>query len=100
MVVRLTVRIERWPISGSFVISRGAKTEATVVVAELRDGPLIARGECVPLARYNQTVEGEVSAIEGLAKAVADGLDRKGLQSALPAGAARNALDCAFWDLE
>lgn len=100
MSVRLTVHIERWPIAGSFVISRGAKTEAMVVVAELRDGALAGRGECVPLARYSQTVEGEAAALEGLAGAVADGLDRKGLQRALPAGPARNALDCAFWDLE
>jgi L-alanine-DL-glutamate epimerase-like enolase superfamily enzyme len=66
----------------------------------LRDGALAGRGECVPLARYSQTVEGEAAALEGLTGAVADGLDRKGLQRALPAGPARNALDCAFWDLE
>jgi L-alanine-DL-glutamate epimerase-like enolase superfamily enzyme len=100
MSVRLTVHIERWPIAGTFVISRGAKTEAVVVVAELRDGPLTGRGECVPLAHYNQTVEGEAAAIEGMAEAIAGGLDRQALQHALPAGPARNALDCAFWDLE
>jgi L-alanine-DL-glutamate epimerase-like enolase superfamily enzyme len=100
MSVQLTVHIEHWPIAGSFVISRGAKTEAVVIVAELRDGALRGRGECVPLARYNQTVEGESAALERLAAAVAGGLDRKGLQPALPAGPARNALDCALWDLE
>ncbi|HET7680114.1 MAG TPA: N-acetyl-D-Glu racemase DgcA, partial [Xanthobacteraceae bacterium] len=100
MAVRLTVHIERWPIAGSFVISRGAKTEAVVVVAELRDGSLVGRGECVPLARYDQTVDGEAARLAGLAEAVAGGLDRKALQGALPAGPARNALDCAFWDLE
>jgi L-alanine-DL-glutamate epimerase-like enolase superfamily enzyme len=100
MSVRLTVHIEHWPIAGSFVISRGAKTEAVVVMAELRDGPLTGRGECVPLAHYHQTVEDESAAIEQLADAVAGGLDRKDLQQALPAGPARNALDCAFWDLE
>ena len=100
MTVRLTVHIERWPIAGSFVISRGARTEAVVVVAELRDGPLTGRGECVPLARYIQTVEGEAAAMDGLAEAVAAGLDRTALQQALPPGPARNALDCAFWDLE
>ena len=100
MAVRLTVHIERWPIAGSFVISRGAKTEAVVVVAELRDGSLTGRGECVPLARYEQTVEGEAAKLKALAEAVAGGLDRMALQSALPAGPARNALDCAFWDLE
>jgi len=100
MPIRLSVRIERWPIAGSFVISRGAKTEAVVVVAELRDGSLTGRGECVPLARYGQTVEGEAAAIEGLAGALAGGLDRRALQAVLPAGPARNALDCALWDLE
>jgi L-alanine-DL-glutamate epimerase-like enolase superfamily enzyme len=100
MTVRLTVHIERWPIAGSFVISRGAKTEAVVVVAELRDGSFTGRGECVPLARYDQTAEGTAAVLEGLTEAVAGGLDRQGLQRALPAGSARNALDCAFWDLE
>jgi L-alanine-DL-glutamate epimerase-like enolase superfamily enzyme len=100
MPVRLSVRIERWPIAGSFVISRGAKTEAVVVVAELHDGPLTGRGECVPLARYNQTVDSEAAAIQSLVEALAGGLTREGLQNALPAGPARNALDCAFWDLE
>ena len=100
MTVRLTVHIERWPIAGSFVISRGAKTEAAVVVAELRDGTLVGRGEGAPLARYNETPEATAALIAGLADAVAGGLDRLALQSALPAGAARNALDCAFWDLE
>ena len=100
MAVRLTVRIEHWPIAGSFVISRGAKTAAVVVVAELRDGSLTGRGECVPLARYEQTVEGEAAKLKNLAQAVAGGLDRTALQSALPAGPARNALDCAFWDLK
>ncbi|MEA2985559.1 MAG: L-Ala-D/L-Glu epimerase [Alphaproteobacteria bacterium] len=100
MAVRLAVHIERWPIAGSFVISRGAKSEAVVVVAELRDGSLIGRGECVPLARYDQTVEGEAARLKDLAEAIAGGLDRTALQGALPAGPARNALDCAFWDLE
>jgi L-alanine-DL-glutamate epimerase-like enolase superfamily enzyme len=96
---RLTVRIERWPISGSFVISRGAKTEATVVVAEISDGEVTGCGECVPYARYSETPESVVAAIESLGKAVEEGLDRSGLQRKLPAGAARNALDCALWDL-
>jgi L-alanine-DL-glutamate epimerase-like enolase superfamily enzyme len=96
----LTVRTERWPIAGAFTISRGAKTEAVVVVAELADGAYRGRGECVPYARYDETVEGVAAAISALAPAIAGGLDRTGLQSAMPAGAARNAIDCAFWDLE
>jgi L-alanine-DL-glutamate epimerase-like enolase superfamily enzyme len=96
----LSVRVERWPIAGAFTISRGAKTEAAVVVAELSDGPHRGRGECVPYARYGETVDGVAAAIAALAPAIAQGLDRARLQSAMAPGAARNALDCAFWDLE
>jgi L-Ala-D/L-Glu epimerase / N-acetyl-D-glutamate racemase len=99
-MTELSVRNERWPIAGAFTISRGSKTEAEVVVAELSDGGLRGRGECVPYPRYNETVAGVVAALEGLAREVASGLDRETLQHALPAGAARNALDCAFIDLE
>ena len=95
----LAVRVERWPIAGAFTISRGAKTEAVVVVAELSDGSHRGRGECVPYARYGETVEQVAAAIEAMAADVARGLDRTGLQSVMPGGAARNALDCAFWDL-
>lgn len=97
---RLTVRCERFPIRGSFRISRGAKTEAAVVVAEVSDGSHRGWGECVPYARYGESVEGVVTALEAMAGAVAAGLDRAGLAAAMPAGAARNALDCALWDLE
>ena len=96
----LSVAVERWPIAGSFAISRGSKTEAVVVVAELGDGKARGRGECVPYARYGETVEGVAAAIEALRPRLEAGLDRAGLQTALPPGAARNALDCAFWDLE
>jgi L-alanine-DL-glutamate epimerase-like enolase superfamily enzyme len=96
----LTVRSERWPIAGAFTIARGAKTESQVVVAELADGAAVGRGECVPYARYGETVAGVVAAIEAMRGAVAAGLDRQALQRTLPPGAARNALDCAFWDLE
>lgn len=95
----LRVRVERWPIAGAFTISRGPKIEAVVVVAELSDGPHRGRGECVPYARYGETVEGVAGAIEAMAQKIARGLDREALQSVLPPGAARNALDCAFWDL-
>jgi len=104
-MVSLTVRRETWPIRGSFVISRGAKTSAEVVVVDLMDDgedgtTLAGRGESVPYDRYGDTVGGVIEILEGLRDQVAQGLDRAGVQSALPAGAARNALDCAFWDLE
>jgi len=96
----LVARIERFPIAGSFTISRGAKTEAVVVVAEFDDGSNRGRGECVPYPRYNETPEAALKALQELGRAVAGGLDRQALQAALPAGAARNALDCALIDLE
>ena len=96
----LTAGIERWPIAGSFTISRGAKTEAVVVVAAVTDGVHTGRGECVPYPRYGETPEGTVSAIETLGPRLRSGLSRLDLQSLIPAGAARNALDCALWDFE
>ena len=97
---RLTVRLETWPLRDAFRISRGAKTEARTVVAEIADGPHVGRGEAVPYPRYDETPEGARTAIESVRAAIEAGLDREGLLGALPAGAARNALDCAFWDLE
>jgi L-alanine-DL-glutamate epimerase-like enolase superfamily enzyme len=100
-MTRLTVIRETWPIRGTFAISRGSRTTAEVVVAELvdKDGS-VGRGECVPYERYGESVDGVVQVLEELGQRVADGLDRIGLQKVLPAGAARDALDCAFWDLE
>ena len=100
MSVRLQVHIEHWPIAGSFTISRGVRTEAVVVVAELREGAHTGRGEGVPLARYDQSPESTLVALQGLAQSVAAGLDRHSLRRTLPPGPARNALDCALWDLE
>jgi len=96
----LTVHVERFPIAGAFTIARGSKTEAVVVVAEITDGPHRGRGECVPYARYGETVEGVVEQITAMAPAIAIGLDREALIEEMPAGAARNALDCALLDLE
>lgn len=97
--MQLSARIERWPLAETFTISRGSKTEAVVVVAELDDGVHRGRGEAVPYARYGEIPQRVVEAIQALSPAIARGLDRAALQTALPAGAARNALDCAFWDL-
>jgi L-alanine-DL-glutamate epimerase-like enolase superfamily enzyme len=70
-----------------------------VVVAELSDGRHRGRGECVPYARYGETLEAVAAAITAMEAPIARGLDRTALQAAMPPGAARNALDCAFWDL-
>jgi L-Ala-D/L-Glu epimerase len=97
--MNLTVRIERWPLQRAFTISRGSKTEAVVVVAELEHGGHRGRGEAVPYLRYGETPQGVAAAVEAMGAALRGGLDRIGLQTAMPSGAARNALDCAFWDL-
>ena len=97
--MELSVRIERWPLAGVFAISRGSKTEVVVVVAELSDGTHRGRGESVPYARYGETPDGIVAAIEAERPVLRRGLDRGALQGAMPAGAARNALDCACWDV-
>src|ERR1700722_17824516 len=96
----LAARIERWPIAGSFTISRGAKTEAVTVVAEISRGSHTGRGECVPYARYGETPEATLAALLSMREPLRRGLDRQALQAAMPAGAARNALDCAMLDLE
>ena len=100
MGLSLKVRTERWPIAGAFTISRGAKTEAEVVIAEVSDGTHAGRGECVPYARYGETVAGVTAALEAMCAPLAAHLTRQALRDAMPAGAARNALDCALWDLE
>jgi len=97
---RLTIEAheEIWPLRHPFRISRGSRTEAHIVVVTVTDGKHIGRGEGVPLARYNQSVASVVAQIESVRGE--KNLSRQTLQDLLPAGAARNALDCAFWDLE
>jgi L-alanine-DL-glutamate epimerase-like enolase superfamily enzyme len=99
MTLRLSLARERHEIAGGFRIARGARTHAEVIVVTLTDGDAVGRGECVPYARYGETLDGVAAAIEAQAGALAAGMDRAGLQAAMPAGAARNALDCALWDL-
>jgi L-alanine-DL-glutamate epimerase-like enolase superfamily enzyme len=98
-MARLTIAVESFPIAGTFTISRGAKTEAVVVVATIEDGDARGRGECVPYGRYGETVESVVAQIESVRTAIESGIDCQTLQNLLPPGAARNALDCALWDL-
>lgn len=100
MTVNITSAQHVWPLKGQFAISRGAKTEAVCVVATIRDGEVVGRGECTPYARYGETVESTRTAIADVAPALSESPDRKTLARLLPPGAARNALDCALWDLE
>lgn len=91
---------ERFPIAGTFTISRGSKTEAEVVTCVIRQDGASGRGECVPYRRYGETVESVRAAIEGARGSLEAGAGREELLSLMPPGAARNALDCALWDLE
>lgn len=100
MTRTLTIAVERFPLARAFTISRGSKTEAVVVTVTLADGAACGRGECVPYARYGETPENVVARIESVRNAIESGADRHVLQALLPAGAARNALDCALWDLD
>jgi len=99
-MLTLETRIETFPLRQRFTISRGSKTETIVVTVELCDGEHRGRGECGPNIRYDETPESVADAIAAMAADIAGGLDRTGLQQAMPAGAARNAIDCALWDLE
>jgi L-alanine-DL-glutamate epimerase-like enolase superfamily enzyme len=89
---------EIFPLNHPFRISRGSRTEACVVMVSINDGQYTGRGEGVPIARYKQNTESVLEQINGIAGVV--GLDRYKLPELLPAGAARNAVDCALWDLE
>jgi len=97
---RLTVTRRAWPLAQPFAISRGSRTTAEVVIAEVSDGEFRGRGECVPYPRYGESVESVAAQLEAIKGAVFSGLDRHELQRVMPPGAARNALDCAFWDLD
>lgn len=93
----IDVAIETWPLAKPFVIARGAKTEAHVVVVTIRDETgTVGRGECTPYARYGETPD----QVRDVIAAWRQIPNRQLLLTALPAGAARNALDCALWDLE
>jgi L-Ala-D/L-Glu epimerase len=97
---KLNVSIEHFPIAGAFTISRGSRTEAIVVRATIQHGNKIGSGECVPYTRYGETVAGVVDLINQQRALIGKRATHEELLSALPAGAARNALDCALWDLD
>lgn len=100
MARALSISIERWPVAGTFAIARGAKTEAVVVLVGLVQGAAKGHGECVPYGRYGETPTSVVAQIESVRDALERGADKAVIQTLLPAGAARNAVDCALWDLE
>lgn len=91
---------ESWPLNAVFNISRGAKKVADVVVVEITEGEITGYGECVPYPRYGESQEQVIEAILAVSQKVEEGASREELQALLPAGAARNALDCALWQVE
>ncbi|MFN3520326.1 MAG: N-acetyl-D-Glu racemase DgcA [Sphingomonas sp.] len=96
----LDARHDGFPLHTPFRISRGVKTVADVVTVTVREGELVGRGEGVPYPHYGETVDGSLVAIAGMRALVEAGASREELAAAMPAGAARNAIDCALWDLE
>ena len=94
--IRIAAKLERWPLKEAFTISRGSKTAASVIVVTADDGQFSGHGEAVPYIRYKETVAGTLADIAALPQV----RDRAHLQNLMPAGAARNAVDCALFDLE
>jgi len=103
--VTLSILSQHYPILNAFTIARGSKTKAEVVVCQLSHQGKIGRGECVPYGRYGETMASVISALEEMKKQVDFSHKNLGkihadVLECMPAGAARNALDCALWDLE
>jgi len=99
MLRELTATRESWPLATPFRISRGVKIVAEVVVVEIIQGEARGRGEGVPYARYGETTDSVLEQVRGAEPAIRAGITREALQEAMPPGAARNAIDCALWDL-
>lgn len=96
----LSARHDRFALSRPFRISRGVKTAADVVTVTIADGEATGRGEGVPYPRYGESVESVLAQVEAIGGLIAAGAGRNALREVMPAGAARNAVDCALWDLE
>ncbi len=99
-LTQLQVEETIFPLAEVFTISRGSRTQARVVTVSITRDGVTGWGECVPYARYDETVESVIGEIRGIQADLDNGMDRAALQSLMHAGAARNALDCALWDLE
>lgn len=100
MTRTVTIRSENWPLARPFGISRGVKTAADVVVVEITEGDVKGWAECVPYPRYDETVEGVMAEIAEVQLAIEGGAGCSEINQLMVAGAARNAVDCALWDLQ
>lgn len=97
--VMIAAQHESWALAEPFTISRGTKTSAEAVVVKIDDEDISGRGECDPYGRYNESIPSVLAQIETTAPMLVQELNRAKLHKVLPAAAARNALDCALWDL-
>ena len=97
---KLTVVNQNWPLKKTFTISRGKKDSVDLIFLEIQENNNIGRGESVPYLRYGESVEGVIDEIESIRLEIEDGLNREELNLLQKPGAARNAIDCALWDLE
>ena len=100
MPYSLNIHIEAWPLVGAFRISRGTRKVSDVLMVEVNDGNYVGRGECFPYARYGEDTDSVQKQLNSVRSEIEDGLDRQTLLNVLAPGAARNAVDCALWDLE
>ena len=98
--MKLSTSIDSFALAQVFTISRGSRTSAEVLSVSLEHDGAVGRGECVPYARYDETLDSVRAQIEAVQSAIENGMTRQALQTALPSGAARNAVDCAMWDLQ
>ena len=100
MAAEIKIARESWPLESEFRISRGSRKVSEVIVVSVSDGNQTGRGECFPYARYNETLDSVEKQILSITETLNSNLCRENLCQLLPAGAARNAIDCALWDLE
>lgn len=97
---RVEIMRESWSLKNKFTIARGTRTEISVIVVKISDGALVGRGECFPHSRYGENLESVEAQIVSLTERIEAGMSRENLLATLAPGAARNAIDCALWDLE
>jgi len=96
----ITIEKQNWPLEKEFRIARGARTQTEVIVVSIVEGQLQGRGESVPTARYGESMQSVIDQIRSIEIEIAQGMSIEDLNQMLPAGAARNAVDCALWDLK
>ena len=94
----LRVYEEAWPLHTPFVIARGSRSEAKVVVVEIEENGVKGTGECTPYPRYGESIASVMAQIMAIGEQIERGVSREEIQRLLPPGAARNAVDCALWD--